>query len=112
MVSVTTAYEIGTVIFLMPAINLPVNYDNLRPSQKRVVREEYVKVQDGKCYHCGAPIEGRPSKEVLQKKVTAKFYPPSFFNNPVHLHHNHDTGMTIGAVHCYCNAVLWEHHGE
>jgi hypothetical protein len=30
----------------------------------------------------------------------------------VHLHHSHETGMTIGAVHARCNAVLWQYHGE
>ena len=36
----------------------------------------------------------------------------NFFKWPVHLHHCHDTGMTTGAVHCYCNAVLWQYPGK
>jgi hypothetical protein len=28
------------------------------------------------------------------------------------LHHCHQTGLTIGAVHAKCNAVLWQYHGE
>lgn len=31
---------------------------------------------------------------------------------PVHLHHDHKTGLTIGAVHAKCNAVLWQYYGE
>ena len=32
--------------------------------------------------------------------------------HPIHLHHDHDTDLTIGAVHAYCNAILWEYHNE
>lgn len=31
---------------------------------------------------------------------------------PVHLQHNHDTGMTEGAVHARCNAVMWQYLGR
>ena len=41
-----------------------------------------------------------------------RLFPESFFKYPVHLHHSHDTGKTIGAVHAYCNAVLWEYYGQ
>jgi len=30
----------------------------------------------------------------------------------MHLHHNHETDMTEGAVHAYCNAVLWQYEGK
>ena len=39
-------------------------------------------------------------------------FPAGFLNYPVHLHHDHDSGQSIGAVHAYCNAILWVHHGE
>ena len=68
--------------------------------------------QDGKCYYCGAPLDGPPAMKVKKMKVTKSLYPTGFFRWPVHLHHSHVTGMTIGAVHNYCNAVLWEHEGE
>ena len=38
-------------------------------------------------------------------------FPENFFDHSIHLHHDHDTGMTIGAVHAHCNAVLWEYEG-
>lgn len=88
---------------------LPVNYDQLHHTERRAVREEYVKLQNGKCHLCGEPLDKEPKKT---KKITPKLYPPNFFKYPVHLHHRRDTGMTVGAVHCYCNAVLWEYHGE
>jgi len=93
-------------------MELPVNYNKLHHRQKRAVREAYIKQQDGLCQHCGALLTEGPADEIAKLKVTPKLYPAGFFNNPVHLHHDHNTEMTIGAVHAYCNAVLWEHHGE
>lgn len=93
-------------------MELPVNYDKLHFTKRRAVREEYVRVQDGKCYHCGALLDGDPTKEIQGTWVKTALFPKGFFNNPVHLHHDHNTGMTIGAVHARCNAVLWQYHGE
>lgn len=93
-------------------ITLPVNYNNLSPPERKVVRERYIEVQKGLCSHCGKPLSEKPDKSVRMMKVSKKLFPPNFFKWPVHLHHNHDTGMTIGAVHNYCNAVLWQYHGE
>ena len=93
-------------------MDLPVNYDELPIHMKRVVREEYARIQGGRCCHCGEPLNGEPSKEVRDKWVNRKLFPPGFFKWPVHLHHDHNTGMTIGAVHNYCNAVLWQFYGE
>ena len=93
-------------------MQLPVNYDNITPSQRRLVREEYARLQDNKCLHCGASLQEKASDEMRSKKVDIRLFPPMFFRWPVHLHHNHNTGMTIGAVHARCNAVLWQYHGE
>ena len=93
-------------------MELPVNYDALHHTKRRKVREEYVRRQEGLCYYCNEPLSGKPAKDVAGKKVTKSLFPENFFKWPVHLHHNHVTGMTIGAVHCYCNAVLWEYDGE
>lgn len=91
---------------------LPVLYDELHWTEKRVVREQYIKLQNGLCYHCNHPLSESPPETILRKKITKSLYPPNFFKHPVHLHHHHKTGYTIGAIHNYCNAVLWEHHGE
>jgi len=93
-------------------VELPVNYNDLRPPQRRAVREEYIRRQDGLCHYCKAPLDGKPAPEVAEKKVTPRLYPKGFFMHPVHLHHCHKTGMTIGAIHCHCNAVMWEYEGE
>ena len=93
-------------------MKLPVNYDQLPFQQRRAVREEYVRVQNGLCAHCGTPLSGDPSMEIMEKWINDELFPENFFNHPVHLHHSHETGLTIGAVHANCNAVLWQYHGE
>lgn len=88
---------------------LPTNYDKLTQRERRVVREQYVEQQQGYCYFCKGLLT-KPS--TIDKPVSPELFPSGFFNHPVHLHHCHKTGMTIGAVHAHCNAVLWEYHGE
>lgn len=90
-------------------MNLPVNYNEIHFSERKLVREEYTRLQAGRCYYCKTLLANKPSES---KKVNKKLFPKKFFDWPVHLHHDHKTGMTIGAVHAYCNAVLWQYHGE
>ena len=93
-------------------MKLPVEYDALDRSAKRVVREEYMRLQDDKCHYCKQPFRHLPSNKVLQANFRHSLFPAGFFQNPVHLHHSHVTGLTIGAVHARCNAYLWQFHGE
>lgn len=88
-----------------------VKYDSLTWQEKRDVRNTYVDVQRGKCWFCGSHLSGPPAKDV-PASVNKKLFPPNFFKYPVHLHHDHKTGLTIGAVHNHCNAVLWQYFGE
>lgn len=98
--------------FKAEEIELPVNYHDTHYTKRRLVREEYVRRQGGRCCYCDCPLSEDPSNEVMAKTVTPDLYPPNFFKYPVHLHHSHETGLTIGAVHARCNAVLWEYEGE
>lgn len=93
-------------------MELPVDYNSLNWADVRKVREKYIELQGGKCYLCGAPLSGPPAKEKVSMPIHKQLFPPKFFKYPVHLHHSHTTGMTIGAVHAQCNAVLWQYHGE
>ena len=94
-------------------MELPVNYEKLDWEQRRNVREQYVNIQGGKCYYCQRPLDMPITKEQMKNRpIFKRLFPKNFFKYPVHLHHNHDTGMTIGAVHNYCNAVLWQYHKE
>lgn len=90
----------------------PANYDRLTQPERAQLRGEYVKQQGGNCHHCGASLSGPPADSIEAKKIDWRRFPRNFLRWPVHLHHNHRTGMTIGAVHARCNAVLWQYHGE
>lgn len=94
------------------AIHLPASYVDLTPAQRRTVREEYARRQGGKCAHCGDSLTASASSAVTSKPISARLFPPNFFKWPVHLHHCHATGLTIGALHSRCNAYLWQYHGE
>lgn len=94
-------------------MKLPVNYDNLEWWERKLVREEYIKIQEGLCYHCKTPLSVPVPEEVISRApINRILFPKSFFKHPVHLHHDHNTGMTLGAVHHYCNAYLWQYLGE
>jgi hypothetical protein len=97
---------------VVPSMELPVNYSKIHFSGRKKVREKYIEIQEGRCYYCDGDLTTEPPKKVSKKKINKNLFPKGFFNHPIHLHHDHDTGMTIGAVHCYCNAVLWQYHGE
>lgn len=90
----------------------PVDYTKLDWRERRRVREQYIKDQDGLCAHCGKSLNEQPPKEILSKPINWSLFPPNFLRYRVHLQHNHKTGMTEGAVHSYCNAVLWQYHGR
>lgn len=90
----------------------PRKYDALEWWERRDLRNEYANEQDGLCAHCGELLDGDPSKLVMDAKINWKLFPANFMKYPVHLHHDHTTGMTIGAVHNRCNAFLWQYLGE
>lgn len=92
--------------------DLTQNYNQLSQPQRKKLREQYVIAQDKKCAHCGRSLLLSPSEEVRNKKIDWSLFPPYFTKHPIHLHHCHKTGNTIGAVHALCNAVLWQYHGE
>lgn len=46
-------------------MELPVNYDKIPQKQRRIVREEYIRVQEGNCQHCGESLDGDPSGQVV-----------------------------------------------
>lgn len=90
----------------------PADYRAMTQPERRKMREAYVVEQNGFCCHCSKPLDRKPD---MSLPIRWSLFPgghDGFLRYPVHLHHNHKTGMTIGAVHAYCNAVLWQYHGE
>lgn len=88
---------------------LPIDYTTLTVKQRKLVREQYIKQQDGLCAYCRKPLDMVPVTTFI---IDKDLFPIGFFNTPIHLHHNHETGMTIGAVHAKCNAIAWQYFGE
>jgi hypothetical protein len=92
--------------------DLPVNYNELQRNEKRAVRLQYIKEQSNLCAHCEMALHEMPDYEVEMSDIDWSLFPRNFQEHPIHLHHDHKTGMTIGAVHMKCNAWLWQYKGE
>lgn len=85
-------------------------YHEMTITGRRLLREEYVRDQEGLCWYCKVPLdEASPHKD---KPINWGLFPPNFLRYPIHLQHDHKTDMTEGAVHAYCNAVLWQYEGR
>lgn len=93
-------------------MELPVKYNELNSTDKKLVRARYIKLQENKCWYCRGDLNKNPPLEIINKKINWNHFPDGFLNYPIHLQHNHYTGLTEGAVHAYCNAVLWEYYGR
>ena len=93
-------------------MKLPVMYDDITWQERKAVREQYVEDQKGKCWYCEQPLDGPPIADVCNKWINRDIFPPGFLTHPIHLQHDHDTGLTEGAVHARCNAVLWQYYGR
>lgn len=93
-------------------MELPVKYSRIPRKERWKVRNAYVEKQEGLCYHCEGPLDKDPPSHIIDHEINWSLFPAGFLIHPVHLHHSHDTDMTLGAVHAYCNAVLWQYHGE
>lgn len=90
----------------------PVDYTTLNWQERRAVREHYIKDQNGLCMYCNEDIFSEPPNHITSKRINWSIFPPNFLKHPIHLQHNHSTGMTEGAVHAYCNAVMWQYEGR
>lgn len=93
-------------------MELPTKYSELEPRTRREAREAYIEKQKGKCMWCSGCLKQPPPEDVLEKKINWDLFPENFLKHPVHLQHCHTTDMTEGAVHAYCNAVMWQYHGR
>lgn len=91
---------------------LPIDYNTLEQFQRREVRLQYIELQNNKCFYCDENLDQSCAQEVFSKNINWKLFPPNFLKAPIHLQHDHRTGMTEGAVHAYCNAVMWQYDGR
>ena len=96
----------------MDEFNLPIDYTKLKQWERKLVREQYIKEQNGKCMFCHNKLTENPVDGVEDVYINLSLFPINFLDNPIHLQHNHTTGMTEGAVHARCNAYLWQYEGR
>ncbi len=89
---------------------LPILYSQATSKERRLVREQYVEEQHGLCYWCKSPLDSKPTVDITNKKINWELFPPFFLKHPIHLQHDHASDLTEGAVHAYCNAVMWQYH--
>ena len=90
----------------------PQEYSELSWQERKRLREQYIKAQDNKCFYCKENIHKDPPKRITKKSIDWDLFPEGFLKYPIHLQHDHDTDMTKGAVHAYCNALMWQYEGE
>ncbi len=101
---------------------LPIDYNKASRNLQRLAREEYVRRQNGLCCFCNYPLS-QETPDSVKKEYPLAFrehenylyamgsnrktgtFPKGMLDHPVHLHHNHETGLTIGAIHVYCNII-------
>jgi len=84
-------------------------YSTLNPWERIRKRNEYIKAQNDKCWYCGYDIYGEPPNK---PPIDWSLFPENFLKYPIHLQHDHETDWTEGAVHAYCNAVMWQYEGR
>ncbi len=93
----------------------PQRYRDLNTDQRRKLRDEYVAYFGGRCLYCDGQLDDKPHEFVCQSADQIEWdnLPGSkegFLKNPVHLHHDHKTGLTLGPVHALCNAHSWHYY--
>ena len=93
-------------------MELPINYAEATWQERREARNQYIELQDNLCWFCGCSLTGAPIQKVQEACLNMSLFPKGFLEYPVHLHHDHKTHMTIGAVHSKCNGYLWQYLGE
>jgi len=86
-----------------------VRYSKMSPQKRRFRREEFVNEQGGLCFWCKLPLTGPPREK---PKINWSLFPKDFLKYPVHLQHCHKTDKVEGAVHAYCNAIMWQYHAR
>ena len=91
---------------------LPVNYHSVHWTERKKIREQYIEEQKNLCFYCKEDLYQQPPITILEKKIDWDLFPEGFLKYPIHLQHDHVSGMTEGAIHAYCNAVMWQYEGK
>jgi len=89
-----------------------IKYSQLTPFERKQVREEFIRLQKNKCFYCKKSLLNEPPLKITNMKIDWDNFPDNFLKYPIHLQHNHLTDEVEGAVHSYCNAVMWQYEGR
>ena len=93
-------------------LRLPIHYESSYWYKRKKAREQYCEDQNWECWYCGEDLREKPPSFITEQPFDKKLFPKMFLAHPIHLQHSHETGMTEGAVHARCNAVLWQYEGK
>ena len=90
----------------------PQRYRDLNSNQRRKLRDQYVERFGGRCLYCDGQLDDKPHKFVRESANDIEWDnlpggKEGFLSNPVHLHHDQETGLTLAPVHALCNAHSW-----
>lgn len=96
----------------MAKFDLPVDYTKINWIKRKQVRQQYIEEQNWKCAYCKCTLKEDAPLVITSMPIDWSLFPEHFLKYPIHLQHNHETGMTEGAVHSYCNAVMWQYEGR
>ena len=106
-------YGSTTEIYHAYGSPFPQRYRDLNTNQRRKLLDEYVEHFRGRCLYCHLKLDGKPSRIVRDSADEIEWDnlpggKEGFLKNPVHLHHDHETGLTLAPIHALCNAHSWE----
>jgi hypothetical protein len=86
-------------------LDLPTKYSSLSGERKSAVISAYICLQRERCWLCGDSLYELPTFIVENPKLMALSYNELAEEHPHHLHHDHDTGLTLGVTHAECNIM-------
>ena len=106
-------YGSTTEIYHAYGSPIPQRYRDLNGNQRRKLRDEYVEHFRGRCLYCGRQLDDKPSSVVRQAADAIEWNnmpggKEGFLSNPIHLHHDQITGLTLAPIDALCNAHSWE----
>ena len=87
-------------------LELPTKYSSLSGERLSAVKEAYICLQRERCWLCGNNLWGLPKYIVENPKLMALCFNKLAEQMPYHLHHDHDTGLTLGVTHAECNIII------
>lgn len=86
-------------------LELPTKYSSLTGERKSAVKEAYICLQRDRCWLCGDDLYDPPKFLVENPNYMPLCGNQLAEHSPLHLHHDHKTGLTLGVTHAECNIL-------